>query len=75
MSKVIKDYSNSLNYIETFENQEIHSTKIFINEVKKVLSYVEKKDLKGINRTIKKSKHLFKGNVGVRSVDYIGIKN
>jgi len=75
MRKVIKDYSNSLNYIETFENQEIHSTKIFINEVKKVLSYVEKKDLKGINRTIKKSKHLFKGNVGVRSVDYIGIKN
>lgn len=75
ISKVVENYSKSLKNIETFESQEIYSTKIFIKEVKEILKYIMKKDLKKIHKLIKNSKYLFKGNVGVRSVDYIGIKN
>ena len=75
INKVLKDYSKSLNEVETLEEREINSTKIFLKEVNKVLLCVNKNNLKGLQKIIKESKYLFKGNTGMRHVDYIGIKN
>ena len=46
----------------------------FIKDIQKLLNFVNK-NIKGIINTINRSKYLFKGNAGVRHVDYIGVKN
>ena len=71
----LKSYFRSLSQIQTLEKIEIESTKLFLKEVQNLLLYVDSKNINGILKTINKSKHLFKGNAGVRHVDYIGIKN
>ncbi len=75
LDKSLKNYLKSLNRIQTLEKIEIESTKLFLNEIKSLLFYVNNKNINGVLKTISKSKHLFKGNAGVRHVDYIGIKN
>ncbi len=75
INKALRNFSKSLNKIETLEEKEINSTKIFLKEVNKVIFYVDKNDLKGLKKNMKKFKYLFKGNSGIRHVDYIGIKN
>ena len=71
----LKNYLKSLNQIQTLEKTEIESTKLFLKEIKELLMHVNKKSKNGVLKTINKSKYLFKGNAGVRHVDYIGIKN
>ncbi len=71
----LKNYLKTLNQIEPLEKNEIESTKFFLKEVKDLLFYVNKKNKNGVLKIINKSKYLFKGNAGVRHVDYIGIKN
>ena len=75
INKVLKNYAKSLNEIETLEQKEINKTKIFLKEINRVILYLHKRDIKGLQSIIKKSKYLFKGNSGIRHVDYIGIKN
>ena len=75
IEKSLKNYLQSLSKAETLENNEIENTQLFLKDIQKLLYYVNKKNIKGILNTIKKSKYLFKGNVGVRHVDYIGVKN
>ena len=75
INSVLKNYAKSLNKIETLEQREIDSTKIFLKEINQLILYLNKKDFKGIKSVIKKSKYLFRGNSGIRHVDYIGIKN
>lgn len=75
INKVLKNYAKSLNEIETLEQKEINTTKIFLKEINRVILYLHKRDIKGLQSIIKKSKYLFKGNSGIRHVDYIGIKN
>ena len=75
IEKSLKNYLQSLSKAETLENNEIENTQFFLKDIQKLLYYVNKKNIKGILNTIKKSKYLFKGNVGVRHVDYIGVKN
>ncbi len=75
INRVLKNYAKSLNKIETLEQREIDSTKIFLKEINQLILYLNKKDFKGIKSVIKKSKYLFRGNSGIRHVDYIGIKN
>ena len=71
----LKNYLKSLNQIQTLEKTEIESTKLFLKEIKDLLFYVNIKSKNGVLKSINKSKYLFKGNAGVRHVDYIGIKN
>ena len=75
INRVLKNYAKSLNKIETLEQREIDSTKVFLKEINQLILYLNKKDFKGIKSVIKKSKYLFRGNSGIRHVDYIGIKN
>ena len=75
INKILKNYTKSLSGIKTLEEREIDSTKIFLEEINRVILYVNKNDIKSLQKVIKKSKYLFKGNSGIRHVDYIGIKN
>ena len=71
----LKNYLKSLDQIQTLEKTEIESTKLFLKEINDLLFYVNKKSKNEVLKTINKSKYLFKGNAGVRHVDYIGIKD
>ena len=48
--------------------------KLLLNEVRDLLSHIEKKDFENVKKFVHQTKHLFRGAIGVRHVDFIGHK-
>ena len=72
--KRLAKYLIDLNKLE-FLDQMKENINNLMEEVVKLLSYLEAKDYKKTKDFIKQAKYLFKGATGVRHVDFIGYKN
>jgi 2-polyprenyl-3-methyl-5-hydroxy-6-metoxy-1,4-benzoquinol methylase len=72
--KRLEKYIVDLNKLE-FLDQMKENINNLMEEVVKLLSYLEAKDYKKTKDFIKQAKYLFKGATGVRHVDFIGYKN
>ena len=72
--KRLEKYLVDLNKLE-FLDQMKENINNLMEEVVKLLSYLEAKDYKKTKDFIKQAKYLFKGATGVRHVDFIGYKN
>ena len=71
--------NNISNYIKALEKIELTSylenkIKLLLNEVRDLLSHIEKKDFENVKKFVHQTKHLFRGTTGVRHVDFIGHK-
>ena len=76
-SDVMKN--NISNYIKALEKIDLTSylenrIKLLLNEVRDLLSHIEKKDFEKVKKFVHQTKHLFRGATGVRHVDFIGHK-
>ena len=71
--------NNMKKYIESLEKTDLTSyvverTKLLLKEVDELLKLVQKGDFKKVVTFVNQTKHLFRGAIGVRHVDFIGYK-
>ncbi len=71
--------NNMKKYIESLEKTDLTSyvverTKLLLKEVEELLKLVQKGDFKKVVTFVNQTKHLFRGAIGVRHVDFIGYK-